>query len=142
MKNLWKELQTKILNSTGFLVNLSPTDILLGFTVCNNNSNAINQIILVTKKYIYNASRKSYELRIKDVLNNIQIMYNEHKLAAKFELNEEKFNKIWFQMKKYYESVYCIRVSIVTFIQLNLEQQFMYTCIFYVYFFVFVFCIN
>ena len=65
VKNLWKELQTKILNSTGFLVNLSPTDILLGYTVCNNNSNAINQIILVTKIYIYNASRKSCELRIK-----------------------------------------------------------------------------
>ena len=69
VKNLWKELQTKILNSTGFLVNLSPTDILLGYTVCNNNSNAINQIILVTKIYIYNASKKSCELRIKDVLN-------------------------------------------------------------------------
>ena len=50
---LWKQLESKILISTGFLLNLSPSDILLGYTSYNNNLNVINLIIIVTKIYIY-----------------------------------------------------------------------------------------
>ena len=34
----------------------------------------------------------------------------QHKLAAKLELNEEKFNKIWFQMKKNIMKVFIVSV--------------------------------
>ena len=40
------------MNSTGFSLNLSPSDILLGYTPYKNNSDVINLIILVTEIYM------------------------------------------------------------------------------------------
>ena len=52
-KQLWTQLENKIKISTQFTVNFIPCDVLLGYTLDNNNSIAINVILLVTKAYIY-----------------------------------------------------------------------------------------
>ena len=52
-KQLWTQLENKIKISTQFTVNFIPCDVLLGYTLDNNNSIAINVILLVTKVYIH-----------------------------------------------------------------------------------------
>ena len=67
-----KQLDSKSLNSTGFSPNLSPKDILLGYTPYNNNSNVINHIMLVTKIYVYHTPIRSCDFRIQGVLSKLQ----------------------------------------------------------------------
>ena len=99
VNNLWKQLEEKILTFTGFSIDLSPTTILLGYTDFNCNTDAVNFIIIVAKIYIYNASKRSSEPQILDLVRNIEKVYIEHKLAAQLDISDERFSKTWYQMK-------------------------------------------
>ena len=63
----------------------------------NNNSYALNLIIIVTNiyVYIYFTSRRSCDLDIQDVISKLEKVYREQKLK----IQEAKFNKDWYQMK-------------------------------------------
>ena len=98
-KQLWTQLENKIKISTQFTVNFNPCDVLLGYTLDNNNSIAINVILLVTKAYIYKTSRILKKYYIKDVIQLVERTYNEQHLAAKLDYKEHKFEREWHQMK-------------------------------------------
>ena len=55
---LWHQLANRIFNKTGFYIQFSPEDVLLGYIYHNSNSAAINTLIMVIKCYIYTYSRK------------------------------------------------------------------------------------
>ena len=94
-KQLWTQLENKIKISTQFTVNFIPCDVLLGYTLDNNNSIAINVILLVTKAHINKSSRILKKYYIKDVIQLVERTYNEQHLAAKLDYKEHKFERKW-----------------------------------------------
>ena len=81
--NLYK-LLVQVETCTGFLYKLQ--------LVQNLN-------LYITHIYIYITSRRSCDLDIQDVISKLEKIYSEHKLKAKLELQEAKFNKDFHQLK-------------------------------------------
>ena len=52
-------------------------------------------IILAAKTYIFSNSRMSRNLNIMELKQKIKVIYDELKLVAKMDLNEEVFFKKW-----------------------------------------------
>ena len=65
---LWHQLENRIFNKTGFYIQFSPEDVLLGYIHHNSNSAAINTLIMVIKCYIYTCSRKGFNISIDGAL--------------------------------------------------------------------------
>ena len=99
-KHLWVQLEKLIKSATRLVLNFTPRDILLGYSLNSNNSTALSLIVLVTKIYIYHTSRKSARYCINEVTSFIKRTYDEQLLAAKLEFVDEKFNKNWQQLKR------------------------------------------
>ena len=99
-KILWSKLENHIKEKTVFEVKFSPEDILLGYNHSNPNSVALNTVIIVTKSYIYATSRKRQELNMHDMFIVLQKTYDEQKLVASLEMQNEKFEKSWHQIKR------------------------------------------
>ena len=66
------------------------------YTDFNWNTDAVNFIILVTKIYIYNASKSSSEPQIVNLVHNIEKVYVENQLAVKVDNKDERFSKTWY----------------------------------------------
>ena len=77
-----------------FCIQFYTEDSLLGYGYKNQNSSAINRLIMVTKSYIYsNYSRKCSEININELLHHIKKVYDELKLLALLEFQSTKFEK-------------------------------------------------
>ena len=98
-RNLWHNLENKILYKTHFQVEFNCEDVILGYKHYNANSYAINTIIMITKSYIFSNSRKGYRTNLEDLLTKIVKVYEEQKLLALLEFTTNKFEKSWYQMK-------------------------------------------
>ena len=96
---LWHQLENRIFNKTGFYIQFSPEDVLLGYIHHNSNSAAINTLIMVIKCYIYTYSRKGFNISIDGALIKCKTIYDEQKLLASLEFQSDKFLKQWQQMK-------------------------------------------
>ena len=99
-KYLWSRLENLILEKTSFQLKFSPKDILLGYRYQNPFSQALNTLIIVTKSYIFSSSRKCQQINIDSLLKVLKKIYDEQKLVKALEMENAKFEKEWFQMKK------------------------------------------
>ena len=96
---LWRQLENRIFNKTGFYIHFNPEDVLLGYTHHNSNSVAINTLIMVIKCYICSCCRKDIEISIDGALIKCKTIYEEQQLLASLEFQSDKFLKQWQQMK-------------------------------------------
>ena len=71
---LWRQLENRIFNKTGFYIHFSPEDVLLGYIHHNSNSVAINTLIMVIKCYIYiHTPEKASILVLAEHLSNVKL---------------------------------------------------------------------
>ena len=92
--NFWDRVKVWIQTRTGVTLNLGPLEHILGY-LKTDNFLPINVIILAVKTYIFSNSRMSRNLNIMELKQKIKVIYDEQKLVAKMDLNEEVFFKKW-----------------------------------------------
>ena len=99
-RNLWHQLENLIYRKTGFSTTFNSDDVLLGYRYNNQNSIALNMIIIVTKNYIFSSSRNALEINIKNLISKIQNIFEEQMAVARLDSNIVKFENSWCQLKK------------------------------------------
>ena len=92
--NFWDRVKVWIETRTCVTLNLGPLEHILGY-LKTDNFLPINVIILAVKTYIFSNSRMSRNLNIMELKQKIKVIYDEQKLVAKMDLNEEVFYKKW-----------------------------------------------
>ena len=90
VKEMWSQVENWIEASLGERFTLTPQDIIFG---CNTD--VLNLIILITKQYIFQTSRKEQPLVLDDIKRKIYYYYKTEKIQSLVKGNTHKFDKKW-----------------------------------------------
>ena len=95
VKEFWNQILEYIKSKVTTTLLLTPFNIILGYTLAEVNQQPINTILLVAKKYIFEASNKCQNLNINGFIHRLHQVYSEQKLLYQLCHKEIYFNKIW-----------------------------------------------
>ena len=96
---LWTALTQWIKNSINFNIELTNQLKIPGYIVCDRNFWVTNFILLVTRNYIFQCSKKGHQLNIVYLRKEIKTRYLEEENLSKINTTNENFNKNWENWK-------------------------------------------
>ena len=99
IQNFWQSVidwvKTKYPHTLNF--NSTAQNIIFGITENTKSNNILNLIILITKKYIYNARYKDQVPNIQALKQILKFHYKSEKYSSYANCEWEKFNTRWSQ---------------------------------------------
>ncbi len=103
VKSLWKNIQEWIKNKLNIQINITMTDVILGYLPNNNFNVPMNTIILLTKAYIFNCSRKERNININYLQTRIHTNYSLQENIARINGKLDEFTKNWDNWKRLFD---------------------------------------
>ena len=94
-EELWKNVNSWILNRTGIALVLTNTMKILGYTVYDENFWPVNFILIMVRYYIYCCSKRKQLLNIFQLQKDIKKIYVEQKLLSEINGKFHTLNKMW-----------------------------------------------
>ena len=106
---LLHNLKNWIQNKVNINIQLTKTDLILGYLMNLNYNIPLNTILLVTKSYILWCSRHDKYLNITQLQSWIESTYTQQENISKLNQKHESFSKNWITWKNlflYYQLIY------------------------------------
>ena len=99
-RQIWNDVRLWIASKTGFILNLSPQEILLGYTMRDQHFLPVNTIIMVVKSHIFSNSRQQKPFDNVHLHRKIKKVFEEQRLLSTYNQTVEKFSKSWAVFNK------------------------------------------
>lgn len=105
VSHLWENVQNWIVNKLGLNIILSKSMKILGYLQQDNYFWPLNFVLIITRNYIFQSSRKKYALNIFALQIHIKNKYLEQQMLHKISWKEHHFNRKWNIWGKLFDEI-------------------------------------
>ena len=105
VSQLWDNVQDWIRNKLGINITISKSMKILGYLFHDVNFWPLNFVLLITRKYIFQCSKKGYQLNIFALQLEVKRNYIEQQMLQKINLMEQHYNRKWTLWNKLFDGI-------------------------------------